>query len=152
MKVRTNLTGGLIFIVFGTVLILLLNKQVITYGNITFLQSAKVAPFFAELVMVAGGILLVIQSLVLKKEKIVDIKWAEMKFALAVILAFTIFAVGIYFAGFIIGSLVFAVLMFILNKNRRIPEFIGLCILAVGIYFLFTRVFYVQLPGLGGIN
>lgn len=152
MKVRTNLTGGSIFIVFGTILMLLLNKQVITYGEIEFLQSAKVAPFFAELIMIAGGIILVIQSLVFKKEKFVDINLEELKIAMATIIAFCLFALGIYYAGFIIGSLLFVALMFVLNRNKSIPQFIGLCVLAIGIYFLFTSVFYVQLPGLGGAN
>ena len=152
MRVRTNLAGGSIFIVFGTILMLLLNKQVITYGNIAFLQSAKVIPFLAEFVMIAGGLLLVFQSLVLKKEKYVEINWEDQKYALATLLAFCMFAAGIFFAGYIIGSLLFIVLMFVLNKNKSIIEFIGLCVLAVGIYILFTRIFYVQLPGIGGVN
>ncbi|MBI9102272.1 MAG: tripartite tricarboxylate transporter TctB family protein [Spirochaetales bacterium] len=152
MKVRTNLAGGIIFIVFGTILLLLLNTQVITYGNIAFLQSAKVAPFFAEIIMITGGILLVIQSLVFKKEKIVDINLGEQKFAIATLIVFCLFAAAIYYAGFIIGSLLFVVLMFVLNRNKSIPQFIGLSILAIGIYFLFTSVFYVQLPGVGGVN
>ena len=152
MKVRTNLVGGSIFIVFGTVLLLLLDNQVITYGNIDFLQSAKVAPFFAELVMIICGVLLVLQSLVFKKEKYVDINWAEQKYAILTLLAFCIFAAGIYFVVFIIGIILFVVMMFYINRNRSIPEFIGLCILALGIYFLFTLVFHVQLPGIGGAN
>jgi hypothetical protein len=152
MKVRTNLTGGIIFIVFGTVLMLLLNTQVITYGQISFLQSAKVAPFFAEIIMVLGGIFLVIQSLVFKKESIIVIRWEEQKFAVLTILVFCIFAAAIYYTGFIIGSFLFIISMFVLNRNRSILEFVGLCALAVGIYFLFTSVFYVQLPGFGGVH
>ena len=152
MKVRTNLTGGGIFIVFGTVLLLLLDKQVVTYGNIHFLQSAKVLPFFAELVMIGCGILLVIQSVVFKKESIVEFIWAEQRFAVYVLAIFCVFAAAIYFLGFLIGSLLFVILMFVLYKNRSIPQFLLLCGLAVGIYLLFTAVFYVQLPGIGGIN
>lgn len=152
MKVRTNLTGGVIFIVFGTVLLLLLDKQVVTYGNIHFLQSAKVLPFFAELVMIGCGILLVIQSVVFKKESIVEFIWAEQRFAVYVLAIFCVFAAAIYFLGFLIGSLLFVILMFVLYKNRSIPQFLLLCGLAVGIYLLFTAVFYVQLPGIGGIN
>lgn len=152
MKVRTNLTGGVIFIVFGTVLLLLLDKQVVTYGNIHFLQSAKVLPFFAELVMIGCGVLLVIQSLVFKKENIVEFIWAEQRFAVYVLAIFCVYAAAIYFLGFLIGSLLFVILMFILYKNRNILQFILLCALAIGIYLLFTAVFYVQLPGIGGVN
>jgi hypothetical protein len=152
MKVRTNLTGGVIFIVFGAVLLLMLNKQVITYGDIHFLQSAKVLPFFAEIVMIGCGILLLIQSLVFKKETVVEFIWAEQRFALYVLGIFCVFAAAIYFMGFLIGSLIFVILMFILYKNRNLLQFILLCALAIGIYLLFTAVFYVQLPRIGGVK
>lgn len=140
------------FLVFGSVLLLLLESQVIIYGKVDFLQSAKVAPFMAEMVMIIGGVLLILKSLVFKKEEYVDINWDEQKYAAATILAFCIFAAAIYFAGFLIGSIVFIGLMFRLYKNKNILEFIGLCVLAVGIFFLFTMVFHVQLPGIGGIR
>lgn len=152
MKVRSNLVGGSIFIVFGTVLLLLLNKQVITYGDIVFLQSAKVAPFIAEIIMIVGGILLVVQSLVFKKDTVVSFDWGEQKYAVLTVGVFLAFAAAIYAVGFIIGSLLFIVLMFLLNRNRNIIEFVGLCVLAIGIYFLFTMVFHVQLPGIGGVS
>ncbi len=146
MKVRSNLAGGIIFLVFGTILMLLLNSQVITYGKIHFLQSAKVLPFMAEIVMIIGGFLLIIQSIVFKKEKIVEICWEDQKYALAVIGLFALFALLIYFIGFVVGALVFVVLMSRLYKNRNIVEIVILCALAIGIYLLFTLVFHVQLP------
>jgi hypothetical protein len=152
MKVRTNLVGGLIFIVFGSILLALLNKQVITYGNITFLQSAKVLPFIAEIVMVGGGVGLVIESLVFKKDEIVEFVWSEQKNAVYTIGFFCIFAAGIYFLGFIIGAILFLISMFIYYKNRSILQLVCLIALIIGVYFLFTGVFYVQLPGIGGVK
>lgn len=152
MKVRSNLVGGIIFIIFGTILLSLLSAQVITYGNITFLQSAKVLPFVAELVMIIGGLGLVIESLVFKKETIVEINWKEQKNALLTIGFFCIFAIGIYFFGFIIGAVLFLISMFIYYRNKSIVELICLLVLIIGVYFLFTGVFYVQLPGLGGVK
>ncbi len=152
MKIKTNLVGGIIFIVFGTVLLLLLNNQVITYGNISFLQSAKVAPFFSELIMIIGGIFLIIQSVFLKKDTIITISWNEQKNALITIGCLSLFAIGIYFLGFLIGSIIFILLMFRFYKNRNLYELIGLIILSIGIYFLFTMIFHVQLPGIGGVK
>jgi hypothetical protein len=152
MKVRTNLVGGSIFIVFGTVLLALLNKQVITYGNITFLQSAKVLPFIAEIVMIIGGIALVIESLVFKKDNIVEFIWKEQKNAVLTIGFFCVFAGGIYFFGFIVGAVLFLISMFVFYKNRSILQLVCLLALIIGVYFLFTGVFYVQLPGFGGVK
>jgi hypothetical protein len=152
VKVRTNLVGGGVFIVFGTILLACLNNQIITCGNITFLQSAKVLPFVAEIVMIFGGILLVIESTVFKKDTIVEFVWEEQKNAIYTIGFFCIFAVGIYFLGFVIGGILFMISMFLFYKNKSILQFICLVLLVIGIYYLFTRVFYVQLPGLGGMK
>jgi len=146
MKVRSNLTGGIIFVVFGTLLLLLLEAQVITYGMIPFLQSAKVLPFMAEVVMIAGGLFLILQSLVFKKETVVEIRWEEQKYALIVLGIFAVFASLIFFAGYIVGSVVFVLLMSRLYRNRNLLEVAMLAVLAIGIFVLFTQVFYVQLP------
>ncbi len=146
MKVRSNLTGGIIFVVFGTLLLLLLEAQVITYGQIPFLQSAKVLPFMAEVVMIAGGLFLILQSLVFKKETVVEIRWEEQKYALIVLAIFAVFASLIFFAGYIVGSVVFVLLMSRLYRNRNLLEVAMLAVLAIGIFVLFTQVFYVQLP------
>jgi hypothetical protein len=125
---------------------LLLKSQVITYGQIDFLQSAKVLPFMVELVMIVGGTLLIIQSVFFKKEKVVEICWADQKYAIAAIGLFALFAALIYFVGFVVGALVFVVLMSRLYRNRNILEIVVLCLLAIAIYLLFTLVFHVQLP------
>lgn len=151
MKVRTNLVGGIIFMVTGLVLLILLDSQVIVYGEISFLQSAKVIPFVMESLMIIGGVILVIQSLFLKKENLVEIKWSEQKYAIEVIGIFLLFAFMIYYTGFIIGAVVFVLLMFVFFKNRNILEILGLGILSILIFLLFTKVFHVELPGLGGM-
>jgi len=152
MKVRTNLVGGGIFVAFGTILLACLNQQIIIFGDVSFLQSAKVLPFVAEIIMIVGGILLIIESLVLKKDTIVEFAWEEQKNAIFSIGFFCLFAVGIYFLGFIIGGILFIFSMFLYYKNKSILQLICLIALIVGIYFLFTSVFYVQLPGLGGVK
>jgi hypothetical protein len=152
MKVKSNLVSGIIFMVFGAVLLLLMESQVIVYGDVPFIESAKVIPFFVEVLMVVCGAILVIQSLFLKKEKYVDICWSEQKYALMIIGIFAIFATLIFFAGFIVGAIGFIALMALYFKDKNIAHILILAVLAIIIYVLFTRVFNISLPSFGEVR
>lgn len=152
MKVRSNLVSGIIFMVLGTVLLLLMNSQIIVYGDVPFIESAKVIPFFVEVVMVVCGAILVIQSLFLKKETYVDICWADQKYALMVIGIFAIFATLIYFGGFIVGAVGFIAMMAFFFRDKNILHIVILAVLAIIIYLLFTRVFNISLPVFGEVR
>ncbi|AEV30291.1 hypothetical protein SpiGrapes_2530 [Sphaerochaeta pleomorpha str. Grapes] len=152
MKVRSNLVSGIIFMVLGAALLLLMKSQVIVYGDVPFIESAKVIPFFVEVIMLVCGAILVIQSLFLKKETYVDICWAEQKYALMIIGIFAVFATLIYFAGFIVGAIGFIVMMAFFFRDKNIVHILILAVLAILIYLLFTRVFNISLPGFGEVR
>lgn len=150
MKVKTNLVGGVLFIVLGVVLLALLPTQIKMAGQTNFLESNRVIPAAIEVIMIICGIILVVQSLVFKKEDYVDIKWEEEKYALMVFLIFAVFAALVYCIGFLVGAVVFVVLMALFYKNKNIIEILILAALAVGLYFLFKKAFRINLPGFGG--
>ncbi len=152
MRVRSNLVSGIIFIVFGAVLLLLMDSQIIVYGDVKFIESAKVIPFFVELLMIVCGAILIIQSLFLKKEKYVEICWDEQKYALTMIGIFAVFAALIYFTGFIIGGIGFIVMMALFFKNRNLVHILILTVMVIFIYFLFTQVFHISLPRFGEVR
>lgn len=149
MKVRSNLVSGIIFIAFGSIFLLLMESQVIVYGDVPFIESAKVIPFCVEVLMIVCGAILVVQSLFLKKETIVEICWKEQRYALAMIAIFTIFATLIYFGGFLVGSIGFIFLMALFFKDKNIVHILILSLIAIIIFLLFTRVFNISLPSFG---
>jgi len=150
MKVKTNLASGIFFTVFGGILLACLDDQVILIGNTRFIESVKVMPFLVEMIMIICGCILIVQSLVFKKEEIVEIKWNDQKEALSILGILAIYAILVYFIGFLIGSVGFALLMALYFKNKNILSIVLLCLLGIGIYFLFTNIFHISLPGIGG--
>lgn len=151
MKIQTNLVGGLVFVVFGVVLLVLQSSQIVVSNNIAFLESAKVAPIMSIIVMLVGGIVLIFQSVVLHKEKIVLIKFEEQKNALYMALFMALYAGMIYFLGYLIASAVLVVILFKFYQNKNKIHLLVVLIIAISVYFLFTRLFHVSLPGIGGV-
>jgi hypothetical protein len=150
MKVKTNLIGGVFFILLGVILFLLMPSQIIVSGSVPFLESAKAAPFLSILIMFVCGLILVFQSVVLKKEKEVVIDFAEQKYALYLILFLIGYSVLIYLIGFLIASLLLVLALskfFKLESKIQVLIVMGICGL---VYFIFLYIFHISLPGIGG--
>lgn len=150
MTIRTNLVSGVIFIVLGGVLLLLLPSQVVVADIIPFLESARAAPTLAIIVMMVGGGILVFQSLVMKKETVVEVSFSEQKYALYMIGSFVIYAGLIYGVGFIVASLALVTSLYFFYGIRNRVYLVVAIFISILVHFLFTNVFNVSLPGLGG--
>jgi len=150
MRIKTNLVSGIAFVVIGFVLLLLLPSQVVVADIIPFLESAKAAPLLAIIVMVIGGAVLIFQSLVLKIERVVEVRMEEQKYALYMMGMIVLYAALIYVAGYVIASIALVLILFRFFRIRS-PIQLGIALaIAVGVFFLFTKIFNVSLPGFGG--
>lgn len=151
MRLKTNLLSGIIFVIFGGILLLFIPSQIEVSDSIPFVESARVAPFFAIMVMILGGITLIFQSLVLKRENIIEIHFAQQKNALFIIAVILLYALLIYLIGYIIASVITVGILYFFFKLKSWLH-LGMTLgIAIGIYFLFSKIFNVSLPGIGGV-
>jgi putative tricarboxylic transport membrane protein len=150
MRVKTNLVSGIAFTAISVVLLLLMPTQIIVSSIIPFLESAKAAPLMAILVMLIGGLILIFQSVVLKKETVVVINMAEQKYALIMIGGIILYGALIYVTGYIIASLVMVLSLYRFYKVGKPIQLAVTLVIVIFVYFLFTNVFNVSLPGFGG--
>lgn len=150
MRVKTNLVSGIAFTAISVVLLLLMPSQIIVSSIIPFLESAKAAPFMAILVMLIGGLILIFQSLVLKKEMVVVIDMAQQKYALIMIGGIILYGALIYITGYIIASLAMVFSLYRFYKVGKPIQLAVTLVIVILVYFLFRNVFNVSLPGFGG--
>lgn len=151
MKIKTNLVSGIFFMIVGVVLLLLMPSQVIVNANIPFLESAKVAPFMALMIMIIGGAFLVIQSMVFKKDVIYEVDALTLRYAGMVMGFLAGYALMIYLTGFLIGSLALCVTMFKFFKVKNKKHLVIVLVIAVVVYYIFIYLFHISLPGIGGV-
>ena len=128
------------------------DREAIGRPSLTFWQDAmrrlvknRVA-FFCLVVILLCSIILIVESLVFKKEKIVEFDWTKEKPAILLILALCLYVFLIIKLGFILASaIIFSAVLFYCGERKPFI-YIFTIALAVGIYFLFSRVFHVSLP------
>ena len=106
-KIKTNLVSGIIMGVIALILILVMPSQVRVPAYDSGAPSPRIIPGICLAIMQVSSIALIIQSLILKQEKVVEFDWAKEKPAILLILGMCVYIV----------VLVAAFAIFLLFKN-----------------------------------
>ena len=133
-KIRTNLVTGILMALF----------KVPAFDSGA--PSPRIIPGICLVVILLCSLVLIIQSLIFKKEKIVEFDWTNEKPAILLIVLLCIYVFLIVKIGFILASAVTFVILLFYSGERKPFIYIFTVALAVGIYFLFSQVFHVSLP------
>ena len=145
-KIKTTLVSGILMGLFSAYMLLVMPQQVRVPAYDSGAPSPRIIPGICLVVILLCSIILIIESLVFKKEKIVEFDWEKEKPAILLILALCIYVFLIIKIGFILASaIVFTVILFYCGERKPFI-YIFTIAMAVGVYFLFSRVFHVSLP------
>ena len=146
IKIKTNLVTGILMGLLSAYLLYVMPKQVRVPAYDSGAPSPRIIPGVCLVVILFCSVILIIQSLVFKKEKIVEFDWQKEKPAILLILLLCVYVFLIIKLGFIIASAVIFTIVLVYSGGRKPFIYIFTIALAVGIYFLFSKVFHVSLP------
>ena len=145
-KIKTNLVTGIVMGLLSIFLLVVMPKQVRVPAFDSGAPSPRIIPGVCIVIMLVCSVILVIQSLVFKKEKIVVFDWQNEKPAILLIALLCIYVFLIIKLGFIIASAITFIIVLFYSGERKPFIYIFTIALAIGIYFLFSKVFHVSLP------
>ena len=145
-KIKTNLVTGIVMGLLSIFLLVVMPKQVRVPAFDSGAPSPRIIPGVCIVIMLICSVILVIQSLVFKKEKIVEFDWQNEKPAILLIALLCIYVFLIIKLGFIIASAITFIIVLFYSGERKPFIYIFTIALAIGIYFLFSKVFHVSLP------
>lgn len=145
-KIKTNLWSGIIMGALSLIMLILLPVQVRVPAYDSGAPSPRIIPGLCLILMLIFSIVLIIQSLVFKKEKIVEFDWEKEKPAILMIAILCLYVVLMLTLGFIIASAVTFILILAYCGERKPFIYIFTVAAAIGIFFLFKYVFTVSLP------
>ncbi len=128
------------------ILLLVMPNQVRIPAYDSGAPSPRIIPGICIVIMLIFSIVLIIQSLVFKQEKIVEFDWNKEKPAVLLIVMLCVYVALITTIGFVPASaLVFSAILFYCGERKPFI-YIFIIAAATGIYFLFKYVFTVSLP------
>ena len=151
-RIKTNLWSGILMAGFSILMLFLMPSQVRLPMYDSGAPSPRIIPGICLVGMLICSVVLLIQSLVFKKEKIVEFDWSKEKPCIILILLLCLFTALIIKIGFIPAVvIVFPVLLFYCGE-RKPPIYIFTVVAGIGIFFLFKYVFHISLPGIPGFG
>lgn len=145
-KIKTNLWSGIIMGLLSLILLIIMPYQVRVPAFDSGAPSPRIIPGICLVIMLFFSVVLIIQSLVFKKEKIVEFDWQKEKPAILLIALLCLYVALILFIGFVPASAVIFIIILAYCGERKPFIYIFIITAAVGIYFLFKYVFTVYLP------
>ncbi len=145
-KIKTNLWSGIIMGSLSIILLILLPYQVRVPAYDSGAPSPRIIPGICLVLMLVFSIVLIIQSIVFKQEKIVEFDLEKEKPAILLIILLCVYVALILTIGFIPASLVTFFIVLFYSGERKPFIYIFVTVAAIGIYFLFKYVFTVSLP------
>ena len=153
-KIKTNLVSGILMGAIALLLLVLMPGQVRVPAFDSGAPSPRIIPGICLGIMLVSSIALLIQSLVLKQEKVVEFDWEKEKPAILLIVGMCVYIVLMLCIGYVLASLiVFPLVLFYVGERKPGP-YIVVVVSAFAIFLLFKNVFNISLPALvllGGI-
>lgn len=148
-KIKTNLVSGILMGAIALLLLVLMPGQVRVPAFDSGAPSPRIIPGICLGIMLVSSIALLIQSLVLKQEKVVEFDWAKEKPAILLIVGMCVYIVLMLCIGYVLASLiVFPLVLFYVGERKPGP-YIVVLVSAFAIFLLFKNVFNISLPALG---
>ncbi len=145
-KIKSNLWTGIIMGVISIILLICIPSQIRIPGYDSGAPSPRIIPTICLIVMLVFSIVLIIQSLVFKKEDIVEFDLNKELPAIILIAMLCVYVPLIIYLGFVLASvIVFPCLLFFIGE-RKPSVYLVAIVFAFIIYFLFKYVFNVSLP------
>ena len=148
-KIKTNLVSGILMGAIALLLLVLMPGQVRVPAFDSGAPSPRIIPGISLGIMLVSSIALLIQSLILKQEKVVEFDWEKEKPAILLIVGMCVYIGLMLCIGYVLASLiVFPLVLFYVGERKPGP-YIVVLVSAFAIFLLFKNVFNISLPALG---
>lgn len=146
IKIKANLAGGVIFLLFSIIAWMLIPSQIQASKIATTLIGARFVPQITIIVIFVLSLAMLLLSLILKKDKIIDIdlsKEVKVFIFYAMLVGYVLL---IPILGFLVSSLLFCIAMLLYFKVKKWTYYVISISVIVLLNFIFSNVLSVPLP------
>lgn len=148
-KIKTNLVTGILMGALSLFLLLVMPNQVRIPAYDSGAPSPRIIPTICIAIMLISSIALLVQSLVLKQEKVVEFDWEQEKPVILMIVGLCVYVALMLCIGYVLASvIVFPAMLFYCGERKPGPYIVAV-ISAVLIFLMFKNIFNISLPALG---
>ena len=145
IKYKSNLVAGIVSIILGIVCIILVPLQIAEDYSATYGITSRTIPCAIGVLWIVCGVVLLIQSLILKKDTVKTLIVGKELKALAYMGMLLIYSI-LFKRSFLISTILLGVATLAMTGTKKKLYYAIVIAMVVVLYLLFAKVLHIQLP------
>ena len=139
IKIKSNLTAGIIGILISLILIIMIPFNIKLDSTDTMTVNQRFIPYLTLFLMLFMSVMMIGQSLIFKKDKIITLNLSEELRTFVYIFGIFLLAVVMKYMGYLVSSALIISFSLFYFKCRKWYYYVGSCVFIALVYFFFTQ-------------
>ena len=145
VKYRSNLVAGIVSVILGIICMVIIPGQIGEDYSATYGITSRTVPYTVAILWIICGIILMVQSLILKKDEVKVLDVSKEAKALLYMLVLLIYAV-LFQKSFLVSTMFLGVATLAFTGSKKKSFYLIVLAVVAVLYLLFAKVLHVQLP------
>ena len=145
IRYRSNLTAGIVSIIFGAIVLSVIPSQISLGFDNTYGITPRTIPYVLAGICIFFGALLIVQSLVLKKDTVKEMELSRELKALAYMAVFVVYSL-LFNVSFVLATILLGAVTLMFLKCKKPLYYAIVAVTVVFLYFVLTQFLNIQLP------
>lgn len=142
---RSNLVAGIVSVILGIICMVIIPGQIGEDYSATYGITSRTVPYAVAILWIICGIVLMIQSLVLKKDEVKTLDVGKELKALGYMAVLLIYAL-LFKKSFLLSTMFLGVATLAFTGSKKKSFYVIVLATVLILYLLFSKVLHVQLP------
>lgn len=145
IKYESNLVAGIVSLILGVICLILVPLQIAKDYSATYGITSRTVPYAIGILWIVCGVILLVESLILKKDTEKTLVVGKELKALAYMVI--LLAYGILFKrSFLISTILLGVATLAMTGTKKKLFYVIVIAMVVVLYLLFAKVLHIQMP------
>ena len=145
IKYKSNLVAGIVSLILGVICLILVPLQIAEDYSATYGITSRTVPYAIGILWIVCGVILLVQSIVLKKDTEKTLVVGKELKALAYMVMLLVYGI-LFKRSFLISTILLGVATLAMTGTKKKLFYVIVIAMVVVLYLLFAKVLHIQMP------
>lgn len=145
IKYKSNLVAGIVSLVLGVICLILVPLQIAKDYSATYGITSRTVPYAIGILWIVCGVILLVESLILKKDTEKTLVVGKELKALAYMVMLLVYGI-LFKRSFLISTILLGVATLAMTGTKKKLFYVIVIAMVVVLYLLFAKVLHIQMP------
>ncbi len=145
IKYKSNLAAGIVSLILGVICLILVPLQIAKDYSATYGITSRTVPYAIGILWIVCGVILLVQSIVLKKDTEKTLVVGKELKALAYMVILLVYGI-LFKRSFLISTILLGVATLAMTGTKKKLFYVIVIAMVVVLYLLFAKVLHIQMP------